>query len=142
MIQNCFTVDFEDWYQGIELPYPEWGNYSSRIDKGFYRVFELLEKHKAKATFFTLGWVAEKYPEMIKELSAAGHELGSHSYSHEKVYNQTKEEFRFEIKKTKQLIEDLTGKEVTTHRSTFFSVTSESLWALDILFEEGYKIDC
>lgn len=139
---NCFTVDFEDWYQGIELPYADWHKYEKRIETGFYAIMDLLNTHKTKATFFTLGWVAETYPQLIKELADAGHELGSHSYSHEKVYNQSKDAFRQEVKKTKSIIEDLSGQKVVTHRSPFFSVTNKSLWALDILAEEGYTIDC
>ncbi len=142
MANNCFTIDFEDWYQGIELPFEKWNEHERRIERGFYKVLELLEKHNSKATFFTLGWIAENYPQLIKEIAAAGHELGSHGYSHEKVYNQSKDEFRKEIRLTKNIIEQITGKEVTTHRSPFFSITSKSLWALDILAEEGYKIDC
>ena len=142
MSLNCFTVDFEDWYQGIELPFADWHLYENRIEKGFYSVLELLNKHHARATFFTLGWVAEKYPHLIKELSAGGHELGSHGYSHEKVYNQTPDEFREEVRKTKSIIEDISNSSVVTHRSPFFSVTTKSLWALDILAEEGYTIDC
>ena len=139
---NCFTVDFEDWYQGIEIPITQWHSYERRIEKGFYKVVELLAKQNAKATFFTLGWIAEKYPHLVKELNAAGHELGSHSYSHEKVYYQTQQEFRDEIRRTKNIIENLIGKEIVTHRSPFFSITSKCLWALQVLAEEGYTIDC
>src|SRR4051812_9155688 len=119
MQRHCFTVDFEDWYQGIEIPISQWHSYTSRIEEGFYKVVELLAKYNAKATFFTLGWVAEKYPHMVKELAAAGHELGSHSYSHEKVYNQRPDEFRTEIRRTKNIIEDIIGKKIVTHRSPF-----------------------
>ncbi|MGB7925101.1 MAG: XrtA system polysaccharide deacetylase [Pyrinomonadaceae bacterium] len=142
MRQNAFTVDLEDWYHGIELPYADWASYSPRLEKGFYTIFDLLEEHDAKATFFTLGWVAKKYPQLIKELANAGHELGSHSYSHEKVYNQTCDKFRAEVRLTKEIIENITGQKVRTHRSPFFSITSQSLWALEVLAEEGYEIDC
>lgn len=142
MQTNSFTVDFEDWYQGIELPIAEWENHERRIEHGFNKVVELLDRHQCKATFFTLGWIAEKYPHLVKQLAAAGHELGSHSYSHEKVYNQSREVFREEISRTKKILEDLTGQNVVTHRSPFFSITSKCLWALDILAEEGYTIDC
>ena len=142
MPASCFTVDFEDWYQGIEIPISKWNGYEPRIEKGFYKVVELLAARNAKATFFTLGWIAEKYPHLVKELDKAGHELGSHSYSHEKVYNQSAEEFREEIRKTKNIIENITGKKIVSHRSPFFSITSKCLWALDILAEEGYTIDC
>ena len=139
---NAFTVDFEDWYHGIELPYSDWHKYERRIEKGFYPVFDALQKHKIKGTFFTLGWVAKEYPKLIKELAAAGHELGSHGYSHEKVYNLTHQQFRKEVRDTKNIIEDLTSQKVTTYRAPFFSITHKSLWALEILAEEGYTIDC
>ena len=139
---NAFTVDFEDWYQGIELPYSDWPKYERRIEKGFYPVFDALEKAGQKGTFFTLGWVAKEYPQLIKLLAEAGHEIGSHGYTHEKVYNLSPEAFRKEIRESKKIIEDLSGQEVITFRAPFFSITSQSLWALTILAEEGYKIDC
>ena len=142
MNTNAFTVDFEDWYQGIEQPYSAWPKYERRIEKGFYAVFEALQKQGIKATFFTLGWVAREYPALLKELAAAGHELGSHGYTHEKIYNLTPQQFREEIRDSKKAIEDVTGQSVTTFRAPFFSITQQSLWALPILAEEGYKIDC
>ncbi|MCS7077274.1 MAG: DUF3473 domain-containing protein [Bacteroidia bacterium] len=137
-----FSVDLEDWFHGIELPFTQWSTYDRRLERGFYAIFNLLESHHVKATWFTLGWVAQHYPDFIKALHQAGHELASHTYSHEKVYNLTPAQFREEIKKTKNLIEDLTGKPIIAHRSPFFSITAKSLWALDILAEEGFKIDC
>jgi len=142
MDANSFTIDFEDWYQGIELPISQWEMFEPRMENGLYKIIELLDKYQVKATFFTLGWIAEKYPKLVKQLADAGHELGSHSYSHEKVYNQSRDEFREEIRKTKSIIENISGRPVTTHRSPFFSITSKCLWALDILVEEGYTIDC
>lgn len=139
---NAFTVDFEDWYQGIELPFTEWHKYERRIEKGFYNVFELLQKHNVKATFFTLGWVAKEYPHLVKELAEAGHELASHGYSHEKVYNLTPQQFRKEITDTKKIIEDISSQPVVAYRAPFFSITEKSLWALKILAEEGHTIDC
>lgn len=139
---NAFTVDLEDWYHGIELPASEWGRQERRIEIGFYKIFELLERYQVKATFFVLGWVAEKYPQLIKALSSAGHELASHGYSHEKVYHLTPAQFREEIKTTKKTIEDLSGKLLVAYRAPFFSITEKSLWALEILAEEGHTIDC
>ena len=141
-MKNAFTVDLEDWYQGIELPFDDWGKHENRIATGTDKVLELLEKHQVKATFFTLGWVAEQYPELVKKVAGAGHELGSHTYSHEKVYNQSKEAFREEISRTKKLLEDVSGQAVVSHRSPFFSITNKSLWALEVLREEGFTIDC
>lgn len=139
---QAFTVDLEDWYQGIELPFDQWKNYAPRTEKGLYSLLDLMDKYHVKGTFFTLGWIAAQYPNIIREPSKRGHEFGSHGFSHEKVYHLTPDQFRQEIKDTKRLIEDLTGKPVTSHRSPFFTITAKCLWALPILAEEGYKIDC
>ncbi|MCF8463602.1 MAG: polysaccharide deacetylase family protein [Flavobacteriales bacterium] len=139
---NAFSVDLEDWYQGIELPFSSWNQHTDRIRKGVDPLLELLDKHNTKGTFFTLGWIGEKYPELIKQITDAGHEMASHGYSHEKVYDLTPEAFREEISKTKKILEDISGTEVTAFRAPFFSVTNKSLWALDILKDEGYSIDC
>lgn len=139
---NAFTVDLEDWYHGIELPFEAWGRYPERLEIGLWRVLDLLDAHDVQGTFFTLGWIAEKHPAVVKEVAARGHELGSHGFSHEKVYNLTPDEFRLEVRRTKRAIEDLTGQPVVTHRSPFFTITPQSLWALDILGDEGYTIDC
>lgn len=139
---NAFTVDFEDWYQGVEIPIHSWGNYATRLEIGANRILNLLEKHHTKATFFVLGWIGEKYPNLIKEISNRGHEIGSHGYSHEKIYYLTHEQFREEIRKTKKILEDITGQKVISFRAPFFTVTSKTLWALEILAEEGYTIDC
>lgn len=139
---NAFSVDLEDWYQGIELPFSSWNQHTERIRKGVDPLLELLDKHNTKATFFTLGWIGEKYPELIKQITDAGHEMASHGYSHEKVYDLSPQAFREEISKTKKILEDISGTEVTAFRAPFFSVTNKSLWALDILKEEGYSIDC
>ena len=139
---NVFSVDLEDWYQGIEKPFESWEAYPHRLREGLDKLLELLEKHNTSATFFTLGWIGEKYPGLIQELSSAGHEIASHGYSHKKVYDMSPEEFRSEIRRTKMILEDITGVEVTAFRAPFFSITNNSLWALDILKEEGYSIDC
>jgi len=139
---NAFSVDLEDWYQGIELPFNSWNQHSERIRKGLDPLLELLDKHQTKATFFTLGWIGEKYPEIIREIAQSGHEMASHGYSHEKVYDLTPDAFREEISRTKKVLEDISGSQVVAFRAPFFSVTNRSLWALDILKEEGYTIDC
>jgi polysaccharide deacetylase family protein (PEP-CTERM system associated) len=139
---NVFSVDLEDWYHGIELPFEDWSSYEDRLRKGVDVLLELLDKHNTKATFFTLGWVGEKYPKLVKEISDLGHEIASHGYSHEKVYDLSPKLFREEISKTKKILENITSNEVTSYRAPFFSVTNKSLWALDILKEEGYSIDC
>ena len=139
---NVFSVDLEDWYHGIELPFEFWGSQEDRLRKGVNVLLQLLNKHNTKATFFTLGWIGERYPKLIKEISDLGHEIASHGYSHEKVYDLSPKAFREEINKTKKILENITAIEVTAYRAPFFSITNKSLWALDILKEEGYSIDC
>jgi polysaccharide deacetylase family protein (PEP-CTERM system associated) len=139
---NVFTVDVEDWYQGIELPFERWEDYPSRIEIGLYRLLDLLEEYGVSATFFVLGWMAKRFPQLVKEVANRGHELGSHGFSHEKVYNLSPQAFRQEIRATKDLLQELGGRPVRTHRSPFFSITSKNLWALEILSEEGFAIDC
>lgn len=138
----AFSVDFEDWFQGIEVPMKNWDQYVSRIDKGTEPLLELLEKNRVKATFFALGHIAKNNPSWIKRISEQGHELASHGYSHEKVYNLSPDDFREEVATTKKLIEDLTGKPLVAYRAPYFSITPQSLWALEVLAEEGYTIDC
>jgi len=139
---NAFSVDLEDWYQGIELPFSSWVEHEDRLRVGLNPLLALLDKHKTKATFFTLGWIGEKHPELINEIAGAGHEIASHGYSHTKVYDLSQADFREEIRQTKRILENISGTEVTSYRAPFFSVTNKSLWALDILKDEGYLVDC
>jgi len=138
----AFSVDLEDWYHGIELPYSDWKGKERRLEKGMDRVVELLDRHNTKATFFTLGWIGEQYPQLIRQLCDAGHEMASHGFSHEKVYDLSPEAFREEVRRTKAILEDAGGKPVTAFRAPFFSITEKSLWAFSILSEEGYTVDC
>ncbi len=139
---QAFSVDLEDWYQGIELPFDSWDKQTKRLHHGLDRLLGLLDIHDTKATFFTLGWIGEQYPQLIRQLTDEGHEVASHGYSHEKVYDLSQMGFREDIRKAKTILEDISGKEVIAFRAPFFSITKESLWALDIVKEEGYDIDC
>ncbi len=139
---NAFTVDLEDWYQGLELPFGTWANHECRLRKGLDTLLELLEGHGTRATFFTLGWIGERYPGLVREIADAGHEMASHGYSHEKVYDLSPQLFRQEVGTTRKHLEDISGTPVIAYRAPFFSVTARCLWALDILREEGYTIDC
>jgi len=139
---NAFSVDVEDWYHGIELPFEKWDTCSARLEIGLYRILDLLQRHGIYGTFFVLGWVCKQHPALVKEIARHGHELGSHGSSHQKVYYLSPEAFRQEIKITRKMLQDLSGQAVTVHRSPFFSITSENLWALDILRTEGITIDC
>ncbi len=144
-IQNALTIDVEDYYHvsGFEhdIARGDWGNYPSRIVGNTQRILKLLAKQGVKATFFVLGWVAEYYPDLIREIDAAGHQIGSHSYWHRLVYDQTPEEFREDLCRSRDLLGELTNKPITAYRAPSFSITQKSLWALDILAEEGFAID-
>jgi polysaccharide deacetylase family protein (PEP-CTERM system associated) len=139
---NAFSVDFEDWFQCLEvIPLSEWNNYEYRIERNAHRILDLLDEYDIKATFFVLGHVAEKFPNLIKEVDRRGHILGTHGYSHKQVYKQKPEEFAEELKKAIGIVTELTGRRLYGFRAPIFSIVSESLWALDILLEQGLLYD-
>lgn len=137
----ALTIDFEDWYQGLEIPHTDWAQYEDRIGRSGRRLLELLAEAGTRATFFVLGYVAERHPDLVKEIRSAGHELGTHGYSHTLIYKQSPALFKEELTRSVRVIEDLTGERVLGHRAPFFSITKESLWALDILRELGLRYD-
>ena len=140
-ITNALTIDFEDWYQGLEIPYTQWDGFEDRIAIVGRKLLQILDEVGTKATFFVLGFVAEKHPEVIKAIEKAGHEIGTHGFSHTLIYKQSPQVFRQEMERAVGFLEDLTGKKVIGHRAPFFSITKHSLWALDILGELGILFD-
>ncbi|GIW91666.1 MAG: polysaccharide deacetylase [Pirellulaceae bacterium] len=142
---NAFSVDVEDYFHVSAFePFisrGEWGNYSSRVVRSTQRLLEILAKYKVRATFFVLGWVAEKFPELVKEIASAGHEIGCHSYWHRLIYTMTVDEFREDTRISCSLLADLTGQPVRLYRAPSFSIVKCSRWALDVLAEEGIEID-
>jgi polysaccharide deacetylase family protein (PEP-CTERM system associated) len=148
-IINALTVDLEDYYMvsAFEsvVKREDWERHESRIERNTHRVLDILDaangNHGVKATFFCLGWVAERYPQLIQEIDRGGHEIACHSYDHQLVYGMTPDQFRDDVRMTKRLLEDITGKEVIGYRAPSYSITQKSLWALDILGEEGYRYD-
>lgn len=140
-ITNALTIDFEDWYQGLEIPHTEWGKFEDRVVPAGRRLLELLDQADVRATFFVLGYVAERHPEIVREIAAAGHEIGTHGYSHTLIYKQTPEVFRSEIERAVRSLEDNIGQRVLGHRAPFFSITRDSLWALEVLGELGIRYD-
>ncbi len=139
------TVDVEDYFQvsAFEkaIPYGQWGEFESRVEHNTNRILELFDSKGVNGTFFVLGWIAERYPELIKEIARRGHEIACHGYSHQLVYNQTPEVFREESYKSKALLEDITGLPVIGYRAASYSITPQSRWALDTLVELGFKYD-
>jgi len=140
-VLNAFTVDLEDWYQGLEIDSSAWQGFESRLEQSTKTLLNLLEQHQVKATFFVLGRVAEQHPDLIKQIASAGHEIGCHGYSHQFLYKLSPAELRAELKKSKDLLAELSNQEVVSFRAPFFSVTKNSLWALQILKEEGFRYD-
>jgi len=144
-MQNALTIDVEDYYQvsnfsdGIHRH--DWPNYPDRVVRNTHRILQLLERYQIKATFYVLGYVAEKHPSLVREINAAGHEIGSHSYWHRLVYDLSPGEFRNDLRRSRDVLQDITGKAITGFRSPSFSITHKSLWALEILVEEGFTVD-
>src|SRR5437762_11488543 len=140
-VTNALTIDFEDWYQGLEIPQTDWAGFEDRIVPVGQRLLALLAEAGVRATFFVLGYIAERHPDMVRAIAAAGHEVGTHGYSHALIYTQTPEVFRAELSRAIRVLEELTGRAVVSHRAPFFSITKDSLWALDILGELGIRYD-
>jgi polysaccharide deacetylase family protein (PEP-CTERM system associated) len=144
-IVNAMTIDVEDYFQvsAFErvVPRDRWHEYESRVAANTDRVLGILAEASVHATFFVLGWVAERDPSIVRRISAEGHEVASHGYGHRLVYDQTPDEFREDVRRAKSLLEDIIGKPVLGYRAPSFSVTERSLWALDVLIEEGFTYD-
>lgn len=119
----------------------QWEGFEPRVTDGMRRLLDLMETHGVTATCFVLGKVAEEHPNLIKRIHAAGHEIATHGYSHAKIYNLTPERFRRELRHSIDLLRNLTGETVLGHRAPYFTITEDSLWALDILAEEGIRYD-
>jgi len=138
---NVLSIDCEDWFQGLEIGIGDWRCFESRIEKSLPRLLDLLEENGTKATFFILGYVAEKFPELVEEIGSRGHEIGSHGYSHQFVYKQSPSEFREEMQKSLEILGKLSGQKVVSYRAPFFSITRSSLWALEVLADLGIRFD-
>lgn len=141
----AMTVDVEDYYHvaafAKNIATDDWSSMPSRVEKNTRLLLELFEQNGIKITFFVLGWIAERYPELIREIDEAGHEIASHGYSHELIYNQSPELFREETHKSKDLLENIIQKDISGYRGSSYSITRRSLWALDILTELGFSWD-
>ncbi len=144
-IRHHFTVDVEEWFQVSAMepfvPRPNWADQGSRVAIGIHRLLELLARHDARGTFFTLGLVAERNPEIVREIAAAGHEIASHGWGHERVTTLSPKAFRESLRRSREILEDLTGQSVYGYRAPSFSVVRGGEWALDALVEEGYRYD-
>jgi polysaccharide deacetylase family protein (PEP-CTERM system associated) len=144
-LTNAFTIDVEDYYHVAALSSAisrdTWSARESRVAASTDRILALLDERQIKGTFFVLGWVADHVPQLVKRIAAQGHEVACHGYSHELIYRQTPGVFAEETRRSKRLLEDLTGLPVIGYRAASFSITPRSLWALDTLIEEGFAYD-
>jgi polysaccharide deacetylase family protein (PEP-CTERM system associated) len=144
-ILNAMTVDVEDYFHVSvfekAVPRASWDAMESRVVANTERLLELFDSYRVRGTFFVLGWVAERHPTLVKAIASRGHELASHGYAHRLLYDQTPDALRDDVRRAKALIEDVTGAAVRGYRAPSFSVTERSLWALDVLVEEGYRYD-
>ena len=140
---NAMTVDVEDYFQVSAFePYvarSTWDKQECRVERNVDRILQLFDRHGVKATFFTLGWIAERYPQMVQRIVDEGHELASHGWSHVRVTQQDPIAFKQDVSRTKDLLEDLSGHEVIGYRAASYSIGVSNLWALDVLRETGYK---
>ena len=140
---NAMTIDVEDYFQVSAFePYiakAQWDALPHRVERNTHKILDLLAERHVKATFFTLGWVAERYPGLVKRIVQDGHELACHGYEHIRVTEQTPEQFRQDVVKSKNLLEELGGKEVKGYRAASYSIVASNLWAHNVLQEAGFK---
>lgn len=141
-MRNALTIDVEDWFQvsalAPHIPRADWDKSSCRVESNIERLLLALERNHAHATFFTLGWIAERYPTLVRNIVKAGHELASHGYGHLRASEQTQAEFLDDVTRAKALLEDIGGVKVTGYRAPSFSIGHGNLWAFDVLRQAGY----
>jgi polysaccharide deacetylase family protein (PEP-CTERM system associated) len=144
-IVNAMSIDVEDYFHvsvfdGI-VPRSAWEAMESRVCRNTERLLDIFDEFGVRSTFFVLGWVAERHPALVKTIARRGHEVASHGYAHRLIYDQTPAAFRDDVRRAKLLLEDASGRPVNGYRAPSYSITPKSLWALDILAEEGYRYD-
>lgn len=144
-MQNILTIDVEDWFHILEVEsapaVQEWDTLESRVERNFLSLLDEIDDAQASVTCFFLGWVAERYPHLVREASARGHEVASHGYAHQLVYCQSPAEFSEDIKRSKEILEDILGAPVLGYRAPGFSITRDTSWAFDEIAAAGFKYD-
>jgi polysaccharide deacetylase family protein (PEP-CTERM system associated) len=144
-VLNGISFDIEDWFQVENLKeaisYNDWEGCDLRVVENTRKILKILERHQTRATFFVLGWIAEKCPSLIKEIAAEGHEIASHGYGHELIYKLTPEAFYNDLWRSKEILESITTTPVLGYRAPSFSITPKSEWAIDVLKDLGFTYD-
>jgi len=142
MIENGLSVDIEDWFQvgAFErtISRDDWDGLAHRVERNSDAVIDLFDRVGAKGTFFTLGWVAQRYPALIRRIADAGHEVASHGWDHVRVFHMTPDEFRTDLRRARAVLEEASGQRVTGYRAPSFSIDKRTPWAHEILADEGY----
>jgi polysaccharide deacetylase family protein (PEP-CTERM system associated) len=142
---NAFTVDVEDYFQvsafESTVPRSDWADYPSRVVANTHRLLRLLNRRGVRSTFFVLGWVAHRFPGLVRDIHGDGHEIGSHSYWHRLVYHQQPAEFVADLQLSCRVLADILGAPITLYRAPSFSITQQSWWAIDLLVQQGIDID-
>ncbi|MGH7930914.1 MAG: XrtA system polysaccharide deacetylase [Candidatus Binatia bacterium] len=140
---NAITVDVEDYFQVSaferNVSRDNWERLPSRVQRNTDRILELFDRYQAHATFFILGWIGDRFPQMVREIAEAGHEIASHGRAHVRATEQNPDQFGADIRYTKQCLEDITGQKVLGYRAASFSIGAKNLWALDVIQQSGYR---
>ena len=141
-MKNAFTVDLEDWFCSHNLlsaiRYEHWDRQESRVERNTYALLDLLRKHKTEATFFVLGWIADRFPGLVRAIYREGHEIASHGYAHRQLMGLRPEEFRADVEHSMTAIEGATGSRPNGYRAPAFSITEQTQWALAVLQQLGF----
>jgi len=144
-MRNVLSVDVEDYFHveafAAKIRYEQWDSYERRVERNVARILELFDKYRAKGTFFILGWVAEKLPHLSKQIAMAGHEIGCHGFAHRRLQTLTPSQFRDDLRRATMLLSDQVQRPIRSYRAPSFSVVQSTMWALDVLVEEGYAFD-
>lgn len=142
-ITNALTIDVEDYFQvsafARYIPRDQWEQRECRVERNVERILQMLATHQVRATFFTLGWIADRYPQMVRRISELGHEVASHGYAHERASDLDAGSFAADVSRAKKTLEDVAGVAVNGYRAPSFSIGAENLWALDTLAHAGYR---
>ena len=144
-MKSIFSVDIEDWFHILDVPsapkIEEWNALPSFVERNFRKLLAIFREHDVRTTCFFLGYVAQRFPHLVKEAHEAGHEIASHGYGHQLIYSMTPQQFLEDIKKSKAILEDTIGEPVLGYRAPGFSMTDDSPWFIDKLLEAGYRYD-
>jgi polysaccharide deacetylase family protein (PEP-CTERM system associated) len=142
---NALTIDVEEYFHVTNLETcvrpSQWEHMESRVEASTHHLLDLLAETGVRATFFVLGWVAERQRSLVRRIKVEGHEIGSHGYAHQRLHHLSPDEFRQDLLRSRRVLEDIVGKAVTIYRAPSFSIVPRTLWALDVLIEEGYVLD-